>query len=252
MAPPPGAITVVAQVNSTFVLISQTTMEAQFVFMPTVGAAWTLRVGPGTTDTSKDIRLDGVDITNIPFVSDAWVSTTSPAATLLASDIRVVPGLRPSNGEPEPFPGWETAGFDAGFSVLLDFKNRFVAAARRIPVSLYGAGPLNVSLETTGAGTNFLLRGNDGVLNATFSAPGGQTGGRSRVAYRVAAGGAAAIAQTGAGVVSAGSIGVPTTLQRVSLGNSSILTTPWNDWIYGLQISAPLSDVQMLDWVNAE
>lgn len=248
---PPGAIIVTAQVNSTFVLVSQTTMEARFVFTPTVGAAWTLRVGPGTTDTSKDVRLDGVEVTNIPFVSDAWVSTTSPAATMLASDIRTVQDIRPSNGLPEPFPGWEAAGLDDGFSVLLDFENRFLYAARRFPVSLYDGGAINVRLETNANGQNFILRGNDGMNNTTLTAPGGQTGGRSRAAFRVSVGGEAVIAQMGSGAVASGTIGVPTALKHLVIGNNPTLQEAWNDWIYGLQICPPLSDVQLVDWVSA-
>lgn len=58
------------------------------------------------------------------------------ASTLLASDIRAVQGTRPSNGQPEPFPGWEAAGLDSGFArkIIINLDRLSPAAARTIMV----------------------------------------------------------------------------------------------------------------------
>ena len=45
-----------------------------------------------------------------------------PAATVYATSAKLVQGVRPSNGAPEPFPGWEAAGLDEGFVVSMQFS----------------------------------------------------------------------------------------------------------------------------------
>lgn len=64
--------------------------------------------GSGTCD----ITFHGDDIVVSSAPVPVWVSNSEPVVPLLASDIRAVQGARPSNGEPEPFPGYEARGMD--------------------------------------------------------------------------------------------------------------------------------------------
>jgi hypothetical protein len=176
---------------------------------------------------------------------------TPGASTLLASDIRAVQGTRPSNGQNEPFPGWEAAGLNDGLTVLLDFENRMQQGSPRTAVSLTNASNDVVAiLNTSSAGTSFLLTAGGG--SDTF--PGSQTGGRSRAACRVMPDGAFAMTQEGQGSVITGTKASPISLvstARLTIGNGPALNQPWNDWIYELQVCKPLSDAELLAWVNA-
>lgn len=191
------------------------------------------------------------------FIGDVSTAAIVPGGseaggpTLMASDIRAVQGVRPSDAQPEPLPGWEAAGLDDGLTVLLDFENRMRQAEARQVVSLNDASNAVVAiLDTTSVGTSFRLT----ASGSSDAFPGGQTGGRSRVACRVMPDGAFALAQKGQGTVTTGTKASPINLAsatRLTVGNRPQLDTPWNDWIYGLQICSPLSDTALLDWVNA-
>jgi hypothetical protein len=68
-------------------------------------------------------------------------SSDTGGATLLASDIRAVQGVRPSNSQPEPFPGWEAAGLDNAFGILASVNiDRLSAANNR---TIFQAGSAN-------------------------------------------------------------------------------------------------------------
>lgn len=116
-------------------LVSQSLKHMNLLWTPMATSAGNARVGPYADQIGKDIKLLGIDITDQ--ITDAWVSTSSPAPTLLASDIRAMQGIRPSNSQPEPFAGWEAAGLDDGFAgntiVTIDRLNaaapRFIAGA---------------------------------------------------------------------------------------------------------------------------
>lgn len=130
----PGSLAPIQTDAGTFTIVSQTATSIFYIFTPAASGSYGFGFGPGST--SQQVRLRGIDVTSAPFVPDAWVSISSPAPTLLASDIRVVQGVRPSNAQPEPFPGWEDVGLDSGFvmdaRVVLDRLN--AAAQRTIAV----------------------------------------------------------------------------------------------------------------------
>lgn len=157
---------------------------------------------------------------------------TNAVATTLASDIRL-----------------PAVGMGDGFTVLMDCENKFVRAGTRDAFALLvgTSSHLRINTASNGGGLRASTPG-----SGSISFPGGQVGRRSRIACRVLGNGAMAMAQQGAATLAMGSgspdIGAAT---RIMLGNTSALTTPWNDWIYGLQICKPISDQEMLDWVNA-
>lgn len=202
--------------------------------------------GAGTVSLTVTGSPEYVSVTNTSFAPPA----PQPTGTVLASDIRAVQGVRPSDSQAEPFAGWEAAGLDDGVTILLDFENRMRQASARQVVSLRDASNAVVAiLDTSSTGSGFRLTAGGG--SDTF--PGSQTGGRSRAACRVMPDGAFALAQEGQGSVTTGTKASPINLAsatRLTVGNGPALGQPWNDWIYGLQICKPLSDAELLAWVN--
>lgn len=172
----------------------------------------------------------------------------SPAATLFASDIRAVQGVRPSNGQPEPFAGWEAAGLDDGFTVLMDLESRPRNPNGRRAVFFVADAGENCVMETNTAGGNLRLNVGTTVGN---SFPGGQVGGRTRAAFRLMADGSKALAQQGSGTVNDTPTNSFGTMRQIIIGNQDSLSSPWNDWIYELQVCKPLTNEQLLAWVNA-
>lgn len=83
--------------------------------------------GAGTVSITVTGSPDYVSVTNTSFAPPA----SNPPGTVLASDIRAVQGTRPSNSNPEPFPGWEVEGLDEKYkmtvSVNIDRLNSSVA-----------------------------------------------------------------------------------------------------------------------------
>lgn len=127
-----GAAIVDSLSSGPLVIVSQSTEHLDVVWTPNItSSTQAITVGPFSDIAGQDIRLDGIDVTNTSFIPDAWVSTDWPAPPLLASDIRAVQGVRPSNSQPEPFPGWEAAGLDDGYmittAVNIDRLNSSVA-----------------------------------------------------------------------------------------------------------------------------
>lgn len=182
------------------------------------------------------------------FASPPIVTAGAPA-TRLASDIRAVQGTRPSNGQPEPFPGWEAAGLDGGFTVLFDIEARPRQASARRPI-IFSGGTGAFRVETDNSGAGFRVYSSDGSLDGTNNFPGGLGETRRRFAVRAQG---TTITTAGSGVGSAnnetrGFIQQPT---QLNIGNQPELVAPWNDWIYGVQICPPLSDAELLAWVNA-
>lgn len=167
-----------------------------------------------------------------------------PTTTTLASDIRTIQGVRPSNGQPEPFPGWEAAGLDAGFTILIDLENRFRNAATRRFLAFSG-GSGGFRIETTTSGTQFRVYSSDTTLSGLTGFPGGQRGARSRAAVR-AQGTTITTAQQGSGSVNSDTRGFIQYPQELLIGGSP----EWNDLGYGLQICPPLPDAELLAWTN--
>lgn len=233
-----GTVSLEPSANYQFVKFEDFTPDATAQFRPQIPFGGTLLIA-------------GVQLLESRFIPDARMATPGASATLLASDIRAVQGVRPSNGQPEPFPGWEAAGLDDGVTILLDFENRMRQSSSRTAVSLTDASNATVAiLNTSSAGTSFRLTAGGG--SDTF--PGSQTGGRSRAACRVMPDGAFALAQEGQGSVTTGTKASPVNLAsaaRLTIGNGPALSQPWNDWIYELQVCEPLTNEQLLAWVNA-
>lgn len=86
--------------------------------------------GAGTVGLTVTGSPEYVSVTNTAFAPPA----SNPPGTVFASDIAAMPGARPSNGQPEPFAGWEAAGLDGGFEcaarVVIDRLN--AASARTV------------------------------------------------------------------------------------------------------------------------
>lgn len=177
-----------------------------------------------------------------------YTPTTTAAATLLASDIRAVQGTRPSNGQPEPFHGWEAAGLDDGFTFLIRHEGRFRGASNRRLAGINGSSGFT-RIETASSGMQFRVVGNDGTNNGNL--PNGDIAGAPmRSAFTMLSDGSVSLARSGVGTVNSGTIPYPVAPQTLSVG-STIGINPWNDWLYELQICPPLSDAELLAWVNA-
>lgn len=175
---------------------------------------------------------------------------TNDPGILFASDIRAVQGVRPSNGDPEPLPDWEAAGLDEGVTILLDFESRARQGSTREVLRL--ANAQNSTLFTMQ-----IVSGSTALRFTTVSGidyfPGTQTG-RIRAACRMMPDGTFALAREGQGSVTTGTKASP-----INLASAGLLTIgnrpgggigAWNDWIYALHICKPLSDQEMIDWVN--
>jgi hypothetical protein len=172
----------------------------------------------------------------------------SPSYTLFASDIRAVQGIRPSNGQPEPFPGWEAAGLDDGFTFLLRHEGRFRAASNRRLAGINGSSGFT-RIETSSNGLQFRVAGSDGTNNS-IRANGDIAGGPMLSAFTMLSDGSVSLARSGVGIVSSGTIPYPVSPETLSVG-ATISINPWNDWIYELQVCKPLSNAELLAWVNA-
>lgn len=231
----------------TVTIVRQDASGADLLISPASNGACNIGIGTGIENDSQ-VRILGVDATNTPFVPDAWVSTTSPAPTLLASDVRAVPGTRPSNGQNEPFPGWEAAGLDNGFSVLMDLESRARNPNGRRAIFFRAAEGNDCVMETNNSGGNLRLNVGTTVDN---SFPGGQVGSRTRAAFRIMADGSKALAQKGSGTVNDTPTNGFGTMSQIIIGNQNSLSSPWNDWVYELQVCEPLTNEQLLAWVNA-
>lgn len=177
------------------------------------------------------------------------IVTSGAAATLLASNVAGAAGTRPSDGLPEPLHGWEAAGLDNGFTILIELDLNVRNASTRRPVSFSGGGGA-FRIETAMAGTGFRVYSNDGDLDGTVNFQGDLAGGRSRAAVR-AVGQVITTARQGFSGVTSVARGFVQKPQSLHIGNQVNLRAPWNDNMYGLEICPPLSDGQMLTWVNA-
>jgi hypothetical protein len=201
--------------------------------------------GAGTVSLTVGGSPSYVSLTNTGFAPPA----PQPPGTVLASDIRTVQGVRPSNGQAEPFPGWEAAGLDDGFTILIELETRVRNAATRRPL-IFAGGTGAFRLETGTAGTGFRVYSSDGTLDGTTNFQGGLAGGPSRAAVR-AQGSEIATARRGYDSVSKAARGFVQQPQSLFIGNQSNLAAPWNDWLCPVQICPPLADAKLLEWVNA-
>lgn len=202
--------------------------------------------GAGTVGLTVTGSPEYVSVTNTAFAPPA----PNPPGTILASDVRAVQGVRPSDGEPEPFPGWEAAGLDGNFTLLVDADVRARGATARTLVQLNTVLNGHFVRFEMSAGGAFRARvaGADG--STPLEVPGDIANGRTRLALRLV-GTAAARAQKGSSTVLTNSVSALTPMQRFFIGNNAGQVQPWNDWIYSAQICKPLPDAELLAWVNA-
>lgn len=171
------------------------------------------------------------------FAPEAAVRTAGATATLLASDICAVPGLRPSNGQPEPFPGWEAAGLDAahGGIVKLQVDRLSASAARFIAGAGADAGNLWRLIFDTDNRFKLILRksGSDVLTlqSGAIAAPGPK-----EIVWRAKPGAYALDATGVAGAASSSSETLPAGAAALRLGSNFSLAHPFNGWIEELQI----------------
>lgn len=139
-----GAMTSDTTAGGTFTIVAQTTTEALIIWTPNATSASAyVGCGPDTTTSGQNIRVDGLDVVQANFVPAAWISTSSPAPTLLASDISAITGIRPSNGQPDPFPGWEAFGLDSAFRPLANVRIDRLSGANPRTIAVAGADANN-------------------------------------------------------------------------------------------------------------
>lgn len=229
--------------NGAFTLNSTPTFRFMSFISDNGGRAFRVRAEPGARVWFILNKLEIDRGFNTPFIV-----TSGSEAVLLASDIRAIQGTRPSNGQPEPFPGWEAAGLDDGFTFLLRHEGRFRAASNRRLAGINGSSGFT-RIETASNGLQFRVVGNDGVDNAS-RANGDLSGGPMLSAFTMLSDGSVSLTRSGVGTVNTRTIPYPVSPETLSVG-ATIGINPWSDWIEELQICPPLSDAQLLEWVNA-
>lgn len=231
----PGALTATQTGSGSVTIVRNDAGE--FWFLHTTSGAGDVRVGLGSGDATKDIKLRGIDVTQTGFVPDAWISDASPAPTLLASDIRAVQGVRPSNGQDEPFAGWGAAGLDAacgGIAKVLIGRLSAVSA-RFITGAGVDAGNLwRVVFDTDNRFKMILRKSGSDVL--TLQSGVVSTLGPKEVVWQAKPGDYALDATDVAGATSASSEALPAGPTTLRIGSSFSAATPFNGWIEELQI----------------
>lgn len=233
---PRGTLAPISTASGTFTILTQSENEISFGFTPANTENLTVRGGPGAAFPGEDIRLDGID--NTDQITDAWVSTSSPAPTLLASDIRAAQGVRPSNSQPEPFPGWEAAGLDdamAGKAVVnIDRLN--ASAARFITGAGVDADNLTKLIFDTDNRFKLIVR-KSGVDEVTLQTGAVAATGDKTIEWQ-AKPGDYAIAATGvAGDTDSDGATLPAGATTLRIGSNFGVLNPFNGWISEIQIA---------------
>lgn len=230
-----GAATVVVQSAGTLVIVSQSATHIFALWTPNSTLTTALvRVGPFTDQIGKDILLPGIDTTDQ--ITDAWVSTSSPAPTLLASDIRGVQGIRPDTN-PEPFPGWEAAGLDSAFGgkniVTIDRLN--AAAARFIAGAGVDADNLTKLIFDTDNRFKLIVR-KSGVDEVALQTGAVASTGDKTIEWQAKPGDYGINATGVAGDTDSDAETLPTGATTLRIGSDFGVLNPFNGWIKELQI----------------
>jgi hypothetical protein len=198
---------------------------------PATGLGW----NPAGTETV--LVRDAFAANGIGFAPEAAIRTTGTSATLLASDITAVQGTRPSNGQPEPFPGWEAAGLDAahGGVAKVDVDRLSASSTRFIAGAGVDASNLwRLIFDTDNRFKLILRKSASDVL--TLQSGVVSTLGLKQVEWRVKPGDYALSATGVAGATSASSETLPTGMTALRIGSNFALASPFNGWIEELQI----------------
>lgn len=178
-----------------------------------------------------------------------FIGDVSPAAivpgigetggpTLLASDIRAVQGVRPSNAQSEPFPGWEAAGLDSAFGgkniVAIDRLN--AAEPRFITGAGVDANNLTKMIFDTDNRFKLIVR-KSGVDEVTLQTGAVAATGDKTIEWQ-AKPGDYAIAATGvAGDTDSDGATLPAGATTLRVGSDFGVLNPFNGWISELQIA---------------
>jgi hypothetical protein len=209
----------------------------EFWLLHTTSGAGDVRVGLGSGDATKDIKLRGIDVTQTGFVPDAWISDASPAPILLASDIRAVRGARPSNGQDEPFAGWEAAGLDAacgGIAKVL-IGRLSAGSARFITGAGVDAGNLwRLIFDTDNRFKLIVRKSGSDVLTLQTGVAGSV--GLYTVDARAKPGDYALTATGLSSATSASAETLPSGATTLRVGSNFALANPFNGWIEKLEV----------------
>lgn len=167
---------------------------------------------------------------------DPSVVIPTSDGTAYASDIWLAQGVRPSNGQPEPFTGWEAAALDDGFltSLTLPITRLNASTARVIAVIGTDAGNAVKLLFDTDNKFKLVIRkaGADvvSIASGALAAPGTVTvhAQAKRAAFSIAATG---VADDGA----SDDVALPT-LSTCRLGSNFGLANPFNGVISTFEV----------------
>jgi len=191
------------------------------------------------TNQNRAFRVCGYRLFAGSLVPDALVpgSSDTGGATLLASDIRAVQGTRPSNGQPEPFPGWEAAGLDAAVRLLANVRIDRLSA--NSPRFIAGAGVdadnlWRLIFDTDNRFKLIVRKSGSDVLTLQTGVAGSV--GLYTVDARAKPGDYALTATGLSSATSASAETLPSGATTLRVGSNFALANPFNGWIEDLQI----------------
>jgi hypothetical protein len=218
-----GQVVMEPSANYQFVKFENFTPDATAQFRPQIPFGGTLLIA-------------GVQLLESRFIPDARMATPGSPA-LLASDIPLVQGVRPSNGQQEPWSGWEAAGFDAAVRLLANVmidrlsanSPRFIAGAG------VDAGNLWRLIFDTDNRFKFIARksGSDVLTLQTGVA---SSTGLYTVDARAKPGDYALTATGLSSATSASAETLPSGATTLRVGSNFALANLFNGWIEDLQI----------------
>jgi hypothetical protein len=218
-----GTVSLEPSANYQFVKFENFTPDATAQFRPQIPFGGTLLIA-------------GMQLLESRFIPDARMATPG-APALLASDMPLVQGVRPSNGQQEPWSGWEAAGFDAAIRALADVRIDRLSA--NSPRFIAGAGVdannLWRLIFDTDNRFKFIVRKSGSDVLTLQSGVASSTG-----LYTVdtrAKPGDYALSATGLpGATSSSSETLPSGVTTLRVGSNFALANPFNGWIEDLQI----------------
>lgn len=219
-----GQVVMEPSANYQFVKFENFTPDATAQFRPQIPFGGTLLIA-------------GVQLLESRFIPDARMATPGASATLFASDIRAVQGVRPSNSQPEPFHGWEAAGLDAAVRLLANVRiDRLSANSPRfIAGAGVDAGNLwRLIFDTDNRFKLIVRKSGSDVLTLQTGVAGSV--GLYTVDARAKPGDYALTATGLSSATSASAETLPTGSTTLRVGSNFGAANPFNGWIEELQI----------------
>lgn len=189
--------------------------------------------------TGRAFRICGYQMFAGSFLPDALVpgSSDTGGATLFASDIIHVQGVRSSNSQPEPFPGWEAVGLDNAFGgkaiVTIDRLN--AAAPRFITGAGVDANNLTKLIFDTDNRFKLVVR-KSGVDEVTLQTGAVASTGDKTIEWQAKPGDYGIEATGVAGDTDSDAETLPTGATTLRIGSDFGALNPFNGWIKELQI----------------